>query len=198
LETAILAAHFGNATGEDARKGDCRSMTLQPLFDASPAIQIHVAAALAAFGLGLAVLFRRKGTRIHRRTGMVWVALMLVTALSSFAIHELRVWGEWSPIHLVSAGTVAALFYAVRLARRGHIRGHANTMRGTFVGALVIAGLFAFLPGRIMHEVLFGPGTELGLMVRLAAIPVWTWLLGAVSVLLLVLYRLRMISGRTS
>jgi uncharacterized membrane protein len=26
-----------------------------------------------------------------------------------------------------------------------------------FVGALVIAGLFTFVPGRIMHAVFFGP-----------------------------------------
>ena len=29
-------------------------------------------------------------------------------------------------------------------------------MLGIFTGALVIAGLFTFWPGRIMHEVLFG------------------------------------------
>ena len=30
-------------------------------------------------------------------------------------------------------------------------------MIGLFTGALVIAGVFTFLPGRIMHEVVFGP-----------------------------------------
>ena len=30
-------------------------------------------------------------------------------------------------------------------------------MTSMFVGALVIAGAFALLPGRIMHEVVFGP-----------------------------------------
>jgi uncharacterized membrane protein len=29
-------------------------------------------------------------------------------------------------------------------------------MMSLFVGALVIAGVFTFLPGRIMHAVLFG------------------------------------------
>jgi uncharacterized membrane protein len=29
-------------------------------------------------------------------------------------------------------------------------------MLGLFVGALVIAGVFTFLPGRIMHAVVFG------------------------------------------
>jgi uncharacterized membrane protein len=30
-------------------------------------------------------------------------------------------------------------------------------MVGLFAGALVIAGIFTFMPGRIMHAVLFGP-----------------------------------------
>jgi uncharacterized membrane protein len=34
--------------------------------------------------------------------------------------------------------------------------GHRSTMIGLYVGALVIAGLFTFVPGRIMHKVLFG------------------------------------------
>jgi hypothetical protein len=29
-------------------------------------------------------------------------------------------------------------------------------MKATYVGALVIAGIFTFLPGRIMNDVLFG------------------------------------------
>ena len=29
-------------------------------------------------------------------------------------------------------------------------------MLGLFIGALVIAGVFTFLPGRIMHAVVFG------------------------------------------
>ena len=30
-------------------------------------------------------------------------------------------------------------------------------MIGIFVGALIVAGLFTFLPGRVMHAVAFGP-----------------------------------------
>ena len=33
---------------------------------------------------------------------------------------------------------------------------HARPFIGIFVGGLVIAGAFAFMPGRIMHEVVFG------------------------------------------
>ena len=30
-------------------------------------------------------------------------------------------------------------------------------MTGLFAGALVIAGLFTYVPGRIMHAIFFGP-----------------------------------------
>jgi uncharacterized membrane protein len=41
-------------------------------------------------------------------------------------------------------------------ARRHNVSGHRKTMLGLFFGALVIAGTFTLLPGRIMGRVLFG------------------------------------------
>lgn len=43
-------------------------------------------------------------------------------------------------------------------ARRHNVRAHRLTMIFIFTGALVIAGFFTFVPGRIMHDVLFGVG----------------------------------------
>ncbi|MHC2334740.1 hypothetical protein [Bradyrhizobium sp. USDA 4454] len=37
-----------------------------------------------------------------------------------------------------------------------HVRSHKYTMIGIFFGALVIARPFTFMPGRIMHAVVFG------------------------------------------
>jgi uncharacterized membrane protein len=81
---------------------------------------------------------------------------MLIVAVSSFWIHNLHVWGPWSPIHLLSILTLTMLPYGVIMARRHVIVGHKLTMLGMFAGALVIAGIFTFAPGRIMHRVLFG------------------------------------------
>lgn len=131
-------------------------MNFQPLLDASPAIQIHAYAAIAAFLLGGFVLFRRKGDRLHRIGGRVWFGLMLTVALSSFFIHTIRVWGAWSPIHLVSVGTLFSLGYGIWLIRRRIVIGHAVVMKATYIGALIVAGIFTFLPGRIMAEVFFG------------------------------------------
>jgi uncharacterized membrane protein len=45
---------------------------------------------------------------------------------------------------------------AIHFARVHRIRGHKLTMLGMFSGALIIAGIFTLVPGRIMHRVLFG------------------------------------------
>jgi uncharacterized membrane protein len=131
-------------------------VSLAPLLNAAPAIKLHAVAALAAFGLGAVQLAAPKGTLPHRTLGWIWVALMVTVAASSFWIHDLRVWGPWSPIHLLSIFTLVTLPLAVVHARRHRIDRHRNAMLAIFTGALVIAGVFTLLPGRIMHAVVFG------------------------------------------
>ena len=132
-------------------------MSLAPLLDAAPAIPLHAFAAMAAFVLGVVQLAAPKGTLPHRTLGWIWVILMLVVALSSFWIHQIRLLGPWSPIHLLSIFSLVMLLLGVFYARRHNVRGHKITMISIFAGALVIAGLFTFVPGRIMHAVVFGP-----------------------------------------
>lgn len=131
-------------------------MNPAPLLEASPAIKIHVAAAVAAMLLGAAILFRSKGDRAHRLAGRVWVALTALVCVSSFFIWTIRLWGPFSPIHILSVGTLVALVYAVGMARLRNIAAHRRTMQATYIGALVITGFFTLLPGRIMNDVLFG------------------------------------------
>ncbi len=131
-------------------------MTLTPLLQASTAIQIHAFAAITAFALGVVQLAAPKGTLPHRALGGIWIALMLVVCISSFFIHELRMWGQWSPIHLLSVYTLIVLPFAFLAAHRHDVVRHRRRMLGLFLGALVIAGLFTLWPGRIMHAVVFG------------------------------------------
>ena len=132
-------------------------MTLAPLLDAPSVIQIHAFAAITAFAVGLIQLTAPKGTIPHRLIGWSWVLLMLTVAISSFFIHIIRLWGAWSPIHLLSILVLVSLPLAVFHARRHEVRRHRNAMTTLFMGALVIAGILTFLPGRIMHAVAFGP-----------------------------------------
>jgi uncharacterized membrane protein len=131
-------------------------MSLAPLLNASLAIQLHAFAAMSAFVLGLVQFAAPKGTLPHRTLGFIWLALMLAVAISSFWIHSIRWVGPFGPIHLLSIYVLFMVPLAVYFARKHKIRGHAKTVIGMFVGGLVIAGLFTFVPGRIMHAVAFG------------------------------------------
>ena len=119
-------------------------------------IPSHALAALAAVMPGGAQLATSKGTVRHRVSGLIWVSLMACVAVSSFFISELRLWGAFSPIHLLSVWTLFSLVIAVYHARRGNIRQHKIWMALLYIGALLIAGLFTLWPGRVMHGVLFG------------------------------------------
>ena len=131
-------------------------MTLAPLLNASPTIQIHAYAAMAALVVGVVQFSSAKGTLPHRAIGAVWVLLMLAVCISSFFIHTIRLWGPWSPIHLLSIFTLCTLPLAVWYAHRHDVRRHRVAMISIYTGGLVVAGLFTFVPGRIMHAVLFG------------------------------------------
>src|ERR1700722_2368488 len=131
-------------------------MSLAPLLNAAPAIPLHAFAAMAAFVLGLVQFAAPKGTLPHRTLGWIWVGLMLSAAVSSFWIHQIRLVGLWSPIHLLSIFTLVTVPLGVWRAHRHQVAGHRPIMTLVFSGALVIAGLFTLLPGRIMHAVVFG------------------------------------------
>ncbi len=130
-------------------------MSLAPLLAADIKIQIHAFAAMAAFGLGLVQFAGQKGTLVHRTLGWSWTALMLVVCVSAFFIHNVRP-GSWSPIHGLALFVLVMLPYAIYLAHRRNVQGHARAMIALFFSALFLAGAFTFLPGRIMHAVAFG------------------------------------------
>lgn len=131
-------------------------MNLAPLLSAPAVIQIHAFAAMAGFALGLVQFAAPKGTLPHRTLGWIWVALMTLVGVSAFFIHEIRLWGPWSPIHLLAIFTLVMLPLAVLHARRHRVPNHRWAMISIFTGGLVIAGAFTFLPGRIMHAVAAG------------------------------------------
>jgi uncharacterized membrane protein len=131
-------------------------MTFDPLLAAPLVVQVHAFAAMAAFALGIVQFAAPKGTLPHRTLGYTWVVLMLLVAASSFAIHGIGQWGGFSAIHLLSMLVLVLTPLAVLAAHRHHVNRHRWAMIGLFGGALVIAGAFTLLPGRIMHRVVFG------------------------------------------
>ncbi|MEM7329111.1 MAG: DUF2306 domain-containing protein [Pseudomonadota bacterium] len=129
-------------------------VSIEPLLAASIAIRIHVIAAVSAFFIGLVLLLSHKGAGLHKTLGWSWVFAMAVTAISSFFITGLM-GTSFSPIHALSAWTMIGLPFGIAAIRRRNIRQHRQSMTGMFVGAILIAGLFSFLPGRLMWEMLF-------------------------------------------
>lgn len=156
-------------------------MNLTPLLSAPPAVQIHAFSALAALVLGALVLFRRKGTPLHKAMGRVWALLMLVTATSSLFINDIRMFGPFSPIHGFALITYFGLAEGIVAIRRRRVEAHRKAMVGLYFMALVLAGAFTFLPGRRMYHVVFGTldmpwlsYTLVGAIV-VAALVAWRW-----------------------
>ncbi len=118
-------------------------------------IQLHIAAALAALLRGTVQLVGIKGTDLHRLIGWSWVVAMFTVAVSSLFIRQINP-GSFSLIHLLSGWTLIALPMALFAVRRGRIASHARGMTWTFIGGLIVAGAFTFLPGRLMWAVFFG------------------------------------------
>ena len=154
-------------------------MSLDPLLAAPLAIQLHATAAIAAMVLGALILFRPKGTALHKALGRLWAGLMLVVATSAIFIDEIRLVGPFSPIHLFVLLTYAGIGFGIWEIRHGRVEAHQATMKSTYLGALLLTGAFTLLPGRRMHDVLFG--AESGWLPSLVAIPLalavtaWLW-----------------------
>ncbi len=81
---------------------------------------------------------------------------MMLVAGTSLFIHTIRMWGPWSPIHLLSLFTLMVVPIAVMRARAHDVRSHRQAMIWIFALALIVTGLFTLAPGRIMNKVVFG------------------------------------------
>lgn len=127
-----------------------------PILDAPLAVQAHAAAALLATALGAVQFVAPKGVRGHRLRGRVYVVLIVAMAASSLFIHEIRLWGPWSPLHALSVLTLVTLPFWIVVARQGYARLHAVGMIVLFAGGLMVAGSLAFAPGRRLGALIFG------------------------------------------
>jgi len=130
-------------------------MSLDPLLSAPFHIQLHAFAAMGAFVLGILQFSAPKGTIPHRKVGYVWVTLMIVTAVSAFFIRS-HPDGAFSWIHILIPITLAGVIGLVFEARRSQTRKHRNSALVLFFAALMLPGIFSFMPGRIMLEVITG------------------------------------------
>lgn len=125
-------------------------------------VQLHWVTAVLAFVIGLLVFALKKGTANHKLLGRAFVVTMVITAVSAFFV---RGYGNGEPfqwfrgfsfIHLFIPFTLIGLYRSIRAIRRGDVAAHKRGMISVFLGALLIAGAFTFIPGRHMHSFFFG------------------------------------------
>ena len=124
------------------------------LFNETHTIPLHAIMAIIAVILGGIQLSMKKGGTIHKLLGRIWVGLMMFVAITSFFIHEIKLWGAYSPIHLLSLWTIFILGVGVYYARVGNIKRHKQVMIATYFFALILTGFFTLMPGRVMHQIL--------------------------------------------
>ena len=127
---------------------------LTRLLHPHPLVRFHLATAFAALLLGGVVLTRCKGTAGHRALGRAWVALMASTAIARGFIRDYRLpnLAGFTPIHAFTLRVAVLLPRGIWLIRRGDVADHRKTLRGLYIGACVLAGVFTLLPGRFLGQ----------------------------------------------
>ena len=120
---------------------------------------MHLATVLPAFVIGTYILLLQKGTPKHKLLGKIYVVLMLVTAFITLFMPAMvgpTVLNHFGFIHLLSLLVFVTVPRAIIAIRRGDVAAHKRHMLGMYVGALLIAGALAMMPGRLMHLWIFG------------------------------------------
>jgi uncharacterized membrane protein len=120
---------------------------------------LHLATVLPAFVLGTFLMLRRKGTDTHKMLGKVFLVLMFSTAVITLFMKAQvgpKFLEHFGFIHLLSLNVIYAAPAAYFAARKGNITRHRANMIGLYFFGLIVAGAFAFSPGRLLHQWLLG------------------------------------------
>lgn len=118
-------------------------------------VWVHLATIGTALALTPVMLLRRRGDRLHRQLGAVWLSAMFLTALVSFDMRLINR-GSFSFIHLLSLWTLIQVPLILWHAKNHRVEKHRSAVRGMVFGALLIAGFFTFPFGRLLGSWLFG------------------------------------------
>ncbi|MEO6580730.1 MAG: DUF2306 domain-containing protein [Sphingomicrobium sp.] len=119
------------------------------------ALATHLLTVIPAIPLGTYVILSRKGGARHKLLGKIWLSLMFVTAIATIFIRNIND-GRFSWIHFFTLLTFVAVPQVIVSARQRKFQEHKKHVRNFFIGALVIAGVTAFAPGRTMWQWAFG------------------------------------------
>lgn len=119
----------------------------------------HLATVIPCVFIGGFLLLIKKGTKIHKYLGRVYMVLMLITAVITLFMPAKvggSVLNHFGWIHLFSFLTIYTIPTAYLAIKKGKVKTHKRKMILLYLGAILIAGAFTFTPGRYLHEVFFG------------------------------------------
>lgn len=120
---------------------------------------VHLATIAPCFLIGAWLLLRAKGTPTHKLLGKAYVVLILLSSVVAAAMPAVvgpRVLNHFGVIHLFCAVVFFSIPMAIWSIRRGNVKAHAGYMQGVYIGGILVAGAFAFAPGRILSGWLYG------------------------------------------
>ena len=118
-------------------------------------IWAHLATVMVPLAITPVQLLRRRGGNLHRNLGWIWATGLFATAIISIFIRNINP-GGLSLIHVFTLITLIFVPLLVWSARTGRITQHRGAVRGLVTGALLIAGYFTLVPGRLLGTWLFG------------------------------------------
>jgi len=119
---------------------------------------LHLATILPAFLIATYLLINRKGSPLHKALGKTYMGLMLFTAMVTLFMPAqvgTAFFSHFGFIHIFSFSVFLTVPMAYFAARTGKLKLHIGNMIGLYMGGILIAGAFAFSPGRLLHTLMF-------------------------------------------
>ena len=95
------------------------------------------------------------GTNIHRYIGYACIGLMLIVSITSFWIHTIKQFGDFSPIRFLSIFTHWFIYSAITAVRR-HDKKISRDDEASLCTCTYSHSCLYTPPGRKMHQVIFG------------------------------------------
>ncbi len=120
---------------------------------------MHLLTVMPAFLIGTHLMFARKGSRHHKAIGRIYLLLLFATSVVTLFMPAAvgpRLLGHFGYTHLLSVLALITVPVGYYAARTHRVALHRYNMIGLYVGGILIAGFFAFMPGRMLHAWLFG------------------------------------------
>ena len=120
---------------------------------------LHLGTVIPCAFIGAFLLLSPKGGTLHRGFGKVYMSLMMITAIITLFMANTvgpSLLGHFGFIHLFSVLTISSVPAALFAIRKGQVKRHQRIMWSLYIGAILIAGGFTFVPGRYLYELTFG------------------------------------------